>query len=328
MNNYKIIRKILRATLPPFVRKNIFTYSGAKTILDISSTNISAEEANNSIYQLLIRKEPCMIARLGNTEINTLIKFDNFIKMNSIEKIYQWAKTSQYPFSSNCILNYIYPESGFYPVNKKSLTLFREELTTAMKDLDILGSWIKGENNFIKYMKQTIAIDLQHLEPYYHPSPWTRALKDKNVLVIHPFTKSIEQQYKYNREKLFSDKQVLPKFNLKLIKSPFTTPGENKEYQDWFTTLESIYEKAKLIDFDIAILGCGSYGFPLASKIKKIGKKSVHLGGATQLLFGVKGRRWKDNQFFKNTFNEFWIYPSEEEIPLQYQKMDNGCYWK
>ena len=42
-------------------------------------------------------------------------------------------------------------------------------------------------------------------------------------------------------------------------------------------------------DFDIAIIGAGAYGFSLAAFIKKIGKKAVHLGGPTQVLFGIKG---------------------------------------
>lgn len=41
-------------------------------------------------------------------------------------------------------------------------------------------------------------------------------------------------------------------------------------------------------DYDIALIGCGAYGFPLAAHIKRSGKKAVHLGGALQLLFGIK----------------------------------------
>ena len=328
MNIFKKIRSIIRILASPFVRKYLFDYTKDKTILEISDNLLSPEQSNNSIYELLNSDQPCMIGRFGNTEINTIIKYENFIKMNLIERIYQWSLTKKYPFSSNCILNNIYPESGFYPVNKETLSLFRTELINSMKEVDILGSWIKGENRFHKYMPKSIFVDLKHLEPYYHPNPWTRALEGKNVLVIHPFTKTIEQQYNNNRKNIFTDKNVLPKFNLKLLKSSFTTPGEINFYNNWFSTLNSIYEKAILVDFDIAILGCGSYGFPLASKFKQIGKKSVHLGGATQLLFGIKGKRWQEISFFKKAINDFWVYPSEEEIPISFKQMDKGCYWK
>ena len=47
-------------------------------------------------------------------------------------------------------------------------------------------------------------------------------------------------------------------------------------------------------DFDICLIGAGAYGFPLAAYVKRKGKKAVHLGGALQLLFGIKGSRWED----------------------------------
>ena len=53
-----------------------------------------------------------------------------------------------------------------------------------------------------------------------------------------------------------------------------------------------MYTEAVKIDFDTAIIGCGAYGFPLAAKLKAAGKQAFHMGGATQLLFGIKGSRW------------------------------------
>ena len=86
-------------------------------------------------------------------------------------------------------------------------------------------------------------------------------------------------------------------------------------------------EKTYQIDFDIALIGCGSYGFPLASRIKKYGKKSIHLGGATQLMFGIKGKRWDQEQVFVNLYNKFWKYPSINEKPIGYLGLDRGSYF-
>lgn len=46
---------------------------------------------------------------------------------------------------------------------------------------------------------------------------------------------------------------------------------------------------AMKINFDTAIIGCGAYGMPLAAQIKNAGRQAIHLGGAVQLLFGIKG---------------------------------------
>ena len=80
------------------------------------------------------------------------------------------------------------------------------------------------------------------------------------------------------------------------------------------------------MDFDIAIIGCGAYGFHLAAHVKRIGKKAVHLGGATQALFGIIGKRWENNKvsFY---INENWIRPLLEEIPENANTVEGGCYW-
>ena len=84
------------------------------------------------------------------------------------------------------------------------------------------------------------------------------------------------------------------------------------------------------IDFDIAILGCGAYGMPLAVKLKRAGKQAVHLGGATQLLFGIKGTRWEAKNYPTNIaklFNEYWVRPSASEKVKGREKVEGGCYW-
>lgn len=51
------------------------------------------------------------------------------------------------------------------------------------------------------------------------------------------------------------------------------------------------------VDYDIVLLGCGAYGFPLAAYAKRRGKQAIHMGGSLQLLFGIKGKRWEDQNY-------------------------------
>ena len=83
------------------------------------------------------------------------------------------------------------------------------------------------------------------------------------------------------------------------------------------------------LDFDIAVLGCGSYGMPLAYYIKKIGKSSIYAGAYTQVMFGIKGKRW-DNEInpHRSFWNKYWKWPEEDEIPKFAHKVEGGCYWK
>ena len=88
-----------------------------------------------------------------------------------------------------------------------------------------------------------------------------------------------------------------------------------------------MYEEAVKIDFEIAIIGCGAYGMPLAAMLKQEGKKVVHMGGVTQALFGIKGKRWVESRVDKVPFNDAWIYPDKDETPKDAQKVEGGCYW-
>lgn len=70
---------------------------------------------------------------------------------------------------------------------------------------------------------------------------------------------------------------------------------------------------------------------PLAGYIKEeLHKKAIHLGGGTQLLFGIKGRRWQvdyKNSCYRDLFNEYWVSPDESERPQNFNKIEGGCYW-
>ena len=51
------------------------------------------------------------------------------------------------------------------------------------------------------------------------------------------------------------------------------------------------------------------------------------MGGATQVLFGIIGKRWEAYPQFKQIINEYWTRPLSEETPSEYLKVENGCYW-
>ncbi|MPN33589.1 hypothetical protein SDC9_181078 [bioreactor metagenome] len=86
-------------------------------------------------------------------------------------------------------------------------------------------------------------------------------------------------------------------------------------------------EKISKSDFEIAIIGAGAYGLALGAYIKSLGKQAIHMGGATQLLFGIKGTRWDKHDFISNLYNENWIRPSENEIYKGANNVEGGCYW-
>jgi hypothetical protein len=284
------------------------------------------EYANNLIYEFLIADTPCMIGRLGSTE---LLCMTNYVGVKTNNKSWKdYIKGNSYPWwwEKNTLLQ-MQNWSGFFPANEANAEVFSELMIANMKQLDVLGSWLNEEQVFQNSLCNAKRIVLEDLEPFFTENPWTRALEGKKVLVVHPFSETIEAQYK-KRELLFEN-NLLPDFELKTIKAVQSLGGESAEYASWFEALEGMKKQVEETDFDICILGCGAYGFPLAAHVKRIGKKAVHLGGVTQLLFGIKGSRWE--QFivwpYMNLFNEHWVRPGDNEKPKNAEQVEGACYW-
>lgn len=228
--------------------------------------------------------------------------------------------------------------AGFFPSTDANLMKFGELMVEDMKQVDLLGSWLREEQVMIdEYCLKLRKVTLMALEPYWAIKPWTRALEGKKVLVIHPFASLIESQYAEKRELLFQDERVLPSFELKTLQAVQSIGGES-DFKDWFEALDWMKTRMDATDYDIALIGCGAYGFPLAAHAKRMGKQSVHLGGALQLLFGIKGKRWENpnygvrewgiaNGLYCNLMNEAWVRPSEADRAACADKVEDACYW-
>lgn len=277
---------------------------------------VSCDDFEMQLFNWIESGKPFMAARFGASELNAMAKGEYK------EKIFERQRQKALTQLVNC--------SGFFPDDIDLLEQFCEEMHQSCRSLDLLGVWSNYmEDYFVdKYCKKCTIGPLIGLEPWYAEQPWTRALKGKKVLIIHPFEKTIQKQYKV-RERLFPGTEILPELGqLYTLKAVQTIAGQpDIRFENWFQALEWMYQEAMKIDFDIAIIGCGAYGFPLAARLKEAGKQAVHMGGATQLLFGIKGRRWDDHPVIGKLYNEFWVRPDESETPKGAEKVEQGCYW-
>ena len=285
----------------------------------------TGQEASDLIYEQLKIDTPCMIARFGSVELSCVINYlnikdkniQNYIRFIKGERIFwEWSYETRKSMRNN---------AGFFPVDNENLINFSQLMLKCIPQVDILGSWLSDEI-FVQNILKAKTVRLPDIEPYYHDNPWSRILSGKTVLVIHPFVESIEKQYS-QRNKLFLDQNVLPEFNLETIKAVQSIADNDCGFKTWFDALEAMKERIAQKKFDIAIIGCGAYGFPLAAFIKEQGKKAVHLGGSTQILFGIKGGRWDEHKQISKLYNEYWIRPSKNEVPDNFMNVENGCYW-
>ena len=279
-----------------------------KNVLDV-------EQANLAISNYINSGESFLVARIGACE-NSVMKIFDFDFKSKKEKMAVQLCTC----------------AGFFPNNFVLIEKFSKLMKESLEDVDFLGLF---KNNFEDYYisscckKDLIVSPFPCLYPYYSVSnPWTKALQGKKVLVVHPFESTIKHQYKII-DKIWGEYELMPKFDLLTVKAIQTIAGNKDErFNTWFDALDYMYSECMKLDFDVAIIGCGAYGLPLSAKLKKSGKSCIHLGGITQILFGIRGKRWDESYtFLEKYYNEYWVYPFDEDRPKGLECVENGCYW-
>ncbi|MBR2370306.1 MAG: hypothetical protein IKA83_09170 [Paludibacteraceae bacterium] len=287
--------------------------------------SLNGEDVQHEIIRLLQSEKPCMIARFGSVELQSVIDylypatFRNIIPFLK-HKIPSWGYAPS-------TIRTMYINAGFFPSTRRELDRFGKKMIESIKYVDMLGSWRPEEIYLKSYIEDKLLVPLADLEPYYFEYPWTVALEGKKVLVIHPFEDSILAQYK-KWGNLFNNQQLQPNFKLLTLRAVQSIAGNKPDnFNNWFEALDWMKYEIDKLDFDIAIIGCGAYGFPLAAYVKQIGKKAIHLGGAVQYLFGIKSKAFDNNNKLNYLSNEYWVYPNANEVIKNSNLVEGGRYW-
>ena len=294
--------------------------------------------ANSILLNRLNEPQPCMISRLGSIEIGIV---SNYLQVHSNASILK--RCCQYivddcglPWWDRLFFKSMCNNAGIFPETIDTLERFSKRYLQDIPLIDILGSFNYTER-FMPFQLNIENIHLECLYPFWVEKPWTLALQGKKVLVVHPFTETIKAQYA-RRDKLFANSNILPDFELKTLRAVQSNAGAEVPYKDWFEALKWMEDEMSKIDFDVCILGCGAYGLPLAATVKRMGKKAIHMGGGSQLLFGIKGKRWDNDGYhwknlpqlytnYSSLYNEYWVRPSQKETPKAAKNVEGACYW-
>lgn len=184
--------------------------------------------------------------------------------------------------------------SGIYPETQEGFVEFAQIYLGAIRALnppDMYFSYstlVDREDLFLPMVHPGVPIYKHRgLEPFYFgDSGWSRELKGKHVLVVHPFMASIKCQLK-RRDKLFpSDPSYLEGSTFSFYKMPMAlgpTP-----HGSWKETLEVAMAGIDAIgDFDVALIAAGAYALPLAvhcrSRVGESAQPSLTLPCCTTL---------------------------------------------
>jgi hypothetical protein len=238
--------------------------------------------------------------------------------------------------------------AGVFPSTQESVEAWIRAYKTALnciEDEPIVAGWYEpmkvAEERILKqYCLSDTYIPLRSLEPYYIPKMmsslrWTSLLDGKRVAVVTSFAKSVASQVLKGPEIWGSEADtLLPRgttwipiqtgYSPELAQGRATWPPEVTNWQEAVA-----YLKKKVIEAgaEICIIGCGGLGMILGAELKKEGLQCIVMGGATQVLFGIKGKRWASHDVISKMWTDGWVWPSLEETPGGASAVEGSCYW-
>ncbi len=280
-------------------RKVLFEEEGHQAVRDIMSTGVGA------------------LGKIGESELRGL---QCYLKNRSEDgTCSQWNKRSER----------LYTNAGVFPNSAEGFTDFAQVMLDALPDVDCLGVWFnQGEYSVVKnHCPNASLVWLSCLEPQLWENPWLDLFVGKKVLAISPFADSIQLQHP-KLDKIWAKKPAMAgPYDLATIKTPLAAALVESPYASWKEGFDDLCRQMESIEFDVALIGAGAWSLPLAVHAKRIGKIGIHLGGPTQLVFGILGNRWLSMPEHNGFFNDAWIHPGESERPDTFQKIEGGCYW-
>lgn len=283
--------------------------------------SVKKEAAHQLIAEAIENKVPYFVGRYGIVESEAVFYTEAY---NSGLNVKKWYERCRVSMSNN---------AGFFSNSDEALKEFVKICKEAGNIVDIFYPWYLIRERYLRkyllndHVKYTEGNRIMFMSCMSVENPWTKALTGKRVLVVSSFADTIEKQYREKRELIWPSKYVLPEFSLRAVKAIQTSAGNRDErFDTWFDALDYMTNECLKEDFDVAVIGCGSYGYPLAARIKQAGKVAIVAGGEIQLWFGIRGKRW-ENELVSKYFNDAWVYPDDSERIKNADAVEGGCYW-
>lgn len=138
--------------------------------------------ANELIRRRLGENQPLLVSRLGRVELSCIDFF-----------IFHRRTGRSYPPE---IKKGMSTNAGFFPTDDAALDRFSELVRESVRSVDVMGVWFNLHEDFIcrSYCPRAKIVHLRAIEPYYHQEPWSVVLKNRTILVVHPFERSIRRR--------------------------------------------------------------------------------------------------------------------------------------
>ncbi len=312
----------------------------AGTTLPCFATNAELEHALASrrefldaLRAALEHGNPFAAGKIGNTEQHLL-------------SYYMLCEQSQTPVKTRMLemwlKHYAVAYAGLFPPDTEFYFEYGKIFRDALYQMDFVGLF-RHESaalelelvNYFGLRKSLTRFQNLHPDrsiPDDASNCYLPFLRDKKILLVCPFgnllasraTREIfEGVWRVSGKKFFEPARV------EGLEFPYGFARETwTRYATCLDLLDEIQNEIARRDFDVALIGAGGMGIPLAAFVKRSGKIGIMLGGHLQVLFGVKGARWKKDPTWRDTyFNEWWIDMPESYRPKRGDNTGDASYW-
>lgn len=269
----------------------------------------SARQGNLRVKQVVQANRPAALGKIGSLEA---------------EAVECFLAGADYP---EILRKQMFVNVGLHPADRTHLDAFCEAYLRAADQLDLLAAWGNpGESAIIRRVGPRPLVRLQSFESWLYDEPWSAALAGRRVVLVTPFARSAETQFA-RRSDIWLDPTVLPEFELRVVKMPLSpglVPPTHKNWQERYDALVGQIEQAP---YDVLLVGAGGISLLLAAHAKARGHIGFHLGGHTQILFGITGKRWDKDHALAKRQGPAWVRPAGDEAPPTVTQVEQGCYW-
>jgi hypothetical protein len=295
---------------------------------------LSQTEGARELVRAVQSGKPYASGKLGTSELDTLLWY-LFYRAKKSD-----AEKQPYP---RHIFQHMVVNAGLFPAHPHSLDEWSEYmLTDVLHIMDLMVEWSPyyGQqehqllDRFSPASKRTV---IQALESYYEVDPadrYTLHIPDNSrIAIIGPFADSVREQMTklndiWSTRNIWRDATFIP---IKTYFSPLVaseTTGWPSSVTGWRSACDAIVEQVRASGAKYVFVGCGALSLPIVSALKtKLGCFAIHTGGATQIFFGIKGKRWDSNENISCFYNSHWIRPADHEIPARAVTIEQGCYF-
>lgn len=277
---------------------------------------LTAAGAGDAIARRIAAGTPSAIGKIGNSELRVLVRWWRAARQGREARFPGWLREEAM----------VGP--GVFPADDAFLSAFAAFWLERLRAVDLLAVWHKpGEAEIVRaHCPAAEFADFAALEPYRLERPWTRVLAGRRVAVVTPFPRTVLAQYA-RRRAVWGEAGVLPDMDLRVVEVPVSPALVPPRHADWFALYAEVAGRLEREPFDVALIGAGALSIPLCAHAKALGRIGIHTGGATQVLFGIRGRRFEAEAHIAPLMNAHWIRPLPEETPERCALVENAAYW-